>query len=68
MTIPLALQPEIEKGLLAQVTARGISLAIRARDCRSPGAGFLRTVDSARYRSGLIDACARVRGLLTADQ
>ena len=68
MTIALDLQPEIENGLLAQATARGVSLAdyvkeIVVREARvSP--------EPARPRTGqeLIDVCARVRGSLTDEE
>ena len=69
MTITLALQPEIEKGLLAQATARGVSLAdyvqeIVVRQAQVSPAPL--TVP--RTGQELIEACARVRGLLTDEE
>jgi hypothetical protein len=63
MTIALDLEPEIERGLLTQATARGLSLSdfVKARLLReahvSPELRFRRTGQE------LIDACAKVRGL-----
>jgi hypothetical protein len=68
MTITLDLQPEIERGLLAQAQARGVSLSdyvleIVAREAHvSPASPPLRTGQE------LIDACAKVRGLLTDEE
>ena len=69
MTITLALQPEIEKGLLAQATAQGVSLAdyvqeIVVRQARV----FLEPPTGPRTGQELIDACARVRGLLSDEE
>jgi len=68
VTITLDLQPEIEQGLLLQATARGVSLdefvkEIVVREARVPP-------ESSRPRTGqdLIDACAKVRGLLTDEE
>ncbi len=62
MTITLDLQPEIERGLLAQAQAKGVSLADYAREILSREAKLL---EKPLRRTGkeLIDACARVRGL-----
>lgn len=68
MTINLDLQPEIESGLLAQAAARGLSLAefvkeIVVREAQvSPGPTVKRTGQD------LIDACAKVRGLLSNEE
>lgn len=69
MTITLTLQPEIEKGLLDQAAARGISLT------DYPGEIVVRQAQASSEpqhapRTGqvLIDACAKVRGLLTDEE
>jgi hypothetical protein len=65
MTITLDLQPEIDRGLLAQAQAKGVSLAdeVLAREAKSAGA-------PARRRTGqeLIDACAQVQGVFTDEE
>lgn len=63
MTITLDLNPEVERGLLAQAQAKGVSLAayaeeILAREARAAG-------DERRTGQELIDVCAKLRGLLT---
>jgi len=65
MTINL--QPEIERGLLAQAHAQGVSLAEYVQQIVVREA---RPVENLRRRTGqeLIDACARVRGLLTDEE
>ena len=69
MTITLALQPEIEKGLLAQATARGVSLADYVQEIVVRQAqAFLEPLTMPRTGQELIDACARVRGLLTDEE
>ena len=64
MTITLDLQPEIEKGLLAQAAARGLSLAdylqeIVARQAQA----FPEPWHAPRTGQALIEACDKVRGL-----
>jgi hypothetical protein len=68
MTITLDLQPEIEKGLLAQATARGLSVddfvkEIVVREARLSPERLPR-----RTGQELIDASAKVRGLLTDEE
>ena len=71
MTITISLQPEIERGLLAQAQAKGISLTdyvqeIVAREAR---AGQTEpSLPPRRTGQALIDVCAEVRGLLTDDE
>lgn len=69
MTITLELQPEIEKGLLAQAVARGMSLADYLQEIVVQQA---RVSPESRHASrtgqALIDACAKVRGLLTDEE
>ena len=63
MTIPLDIQPDIERGLQAQVQAKGVSLAAYAGGPGTGGQG--RRAAPAPLGSG-IDRCLRqVRGLLT---
>jgi hypothetical protein len=69
MTITLTLQPEIEKGLLAQAAARGVSLAnylqeIVVRQAQASA----EPLHAPRTGQALIDACAKVRGLLTDEE
>jgi len=64
MILTLDLQLEIERGLLAQAQAKGVSLTeyaqeILAREAKPVGAHPRRTGQE------LIDACASIRGLLT---
>jgi hypothetical protein len=68
MPIPLELQRDIERGLAAQATARGLSLSnfvkeIVAREPRVPP-----ELPPRRTGQDLIDASARVRGLLTDEE
>ncbi len=67
MTITLDLQPEIEKGLLALATARGVSLGDYVKEIVIREA---RVSPEPARRTGqeLIDACAKVRGLLTDEE
>lgn len=66
MTITLDLQPEIENGLVAQAAARGVSLNEYVNEIVMQGAHVV-SPEAAHKRTGqeLIDACAKVRGLLT---
>ncbi len=64
MTIILELQPDVERGLLEQAQARGVSLAqfveeivLREAKRREPS--------ERRTGQDLVDACQSVRGLLT---
>jgi hypothetical protein len=68
MTITLDLQPETESGLLAQATARGVSLADYVKEIVVREAHA--SPEPARPRTGqeLIDVCAKVRGLLTDEE
>ena len=67
MTITLDLQPEIEKGLLAQARARGVSIneyvkGIVVREAHVSPEPAQRTGQE------LVDICAKVRGLLTDEE
>ena len=66
MTITLDLQPEIEKGLLAQAQAKGVSLTDYAQEVLAREANVITTPK--RTGQDLIDACAMVRGLLTDEE
>jgi hypothetical protein len=62
MTLTLDLQPEVERGLLAQAQAKGVSLTDYAQEILAREA---KPIEILRRRTGqeLIDACAKVRGL-----
>ena len=73
MTITLDLQPEIESGLLAQATVRGLSLSDYVKEIVVREANVSEVqlpAEPARRRTGqdFIDACAKVRGLLTDEE
>ena len=67
MTITVDLQPETERGLMAKAQAKGVSLADYAHEVLAREAG---PTESPCRRTGqeLIDACAKVRGLLTDEE
>jgi len=69
VTITLDLQPDIEGGLLAQAQAKGISLAAFVQEVLAREA---KAVQQPPRRTGtdqdLIDACAKVRGVLTDEE
>jgi hypothetical protein len=69
MTITLDLQPDIERGLLMQAQARGLSLTDFVREIVAREAKRVEPGPSPR-RTGqeLIDGSARVRGLLTDEE
>jgi len=64
MTLMIDLQPDIERGLMVQAQARGVSLADFAQEVL---AREVRLAETPSHRTGqdLIDASARVRGLFT---
>jgi hypothetical protein len=68
MTITLELQPEIEKGLLAQATVRGVSLIDYVKEIVVREAHV--SPEPPRQRTGreLIDACSKVQGLFTDEE
>ncbi|HXB67391.1 MAG TPA: hypothetical protein VNY05_04070 [Candidatus Acidoferrales bacterium] len=68
MTITLVLQPEIERGLLALAQARGVSLSDYVQEIVTREAHV--SPESLPRHTGqeLIDACAKVRGLLTDEE
>ena len=68
MTITLDLRPEIERGLLAQATARGLSLTDFVKEIVVREAHVSRERPPHRTGQELIDACAKVRGLLTEEE
>ncbi len=67
MIITIDLQPEIERGLLAQAQAKGVSLTDYAQEILAREA---HVSDASPRRTGqaLIDVCADVRGVLTDDE
>ena len=69
MTITLNLQPDIERGLLAQAQAKGVSLVTFAQEVLAREAKAVQPPPR-RTSTGqdLIDACAKVRGLLTDEE
>jgi hypothetical protein len=68
MTITLNLQPEIEKGLLAQATARGVSLLDYVNEIVVREAHMAPEPPRQRTGQSLVDVCAKVRGLLTDEE
>ena len=69
MTLTIDLQPETERGLLAQAQAKGVSLTDYAQEILAREA-HLFEAETALPRTGqaLIDVCAEVRGLLTDEE
>jgi hypothetical protein len=69
MTLTIDLQPEIERGLLAQAQAKGVSLTDYAQEILAREA-HVSEAEPAPPRTGqaLIDVCAEVRGLLTDEE
>jgi hypothetical protein len=74
MTLTLNLQPEIERGLLAQAQAKGVSLAdfaeevlTRALAIETTNTPALSTEKSSEAKT-LYDLFAPVRGLLTDEE
>ena len=71
MTLTLDLHPEIERGLLAQAKAKGISLADYAQEILMREAHVSEadpTLTLPRTGQALIDVCAEIRGILTDDE
>jgi hypothetical protein len=68
MTITLDLQPEIERGLLAQAQAKGVSLAAFAQEVLAREAKVAAAPPPRRTGQELIDVCAQVQGLLTDEE
>ena len=65
MTITLELLPEIERGLLAQAQAKGVSLADYAREVLARQAKGAGAPTQPRTGQELVDACAQVQGVFT---
>jgi hypothetical protein len=63
MTITLDLKPEIERGLLAQAQARGVSLKDYVQEIVAREVHVQEAPTSRQTGQELIDICARVRGL-----
>jgi hypothetical protein len=68
MTITLDLQPEIERGLLAQAAERGLSPSDFVREIVVREVHVSPERPNRRTGEELIDACAKVRGLLTDEE
>ena len=68
MTLTLNLNPEIEKGLLDQAAARGVSLTEFAQEVLAREAHLFPEPRPTRTGQSLIDICAKVRGLLTDEE
>jgi len=67
MTITLELQPDIERGLLAQALLQGLSLQDYVQQIVAREAHVSEPL-ARRTGQELIDICAQVRGLLTDDE
>lgn len=67
MTLKIDLRPEVERGLLERAQAKGVSIADFAQEILAREA---MAAESAKRRAGqeLVDACVRVRGLLTDEE
>lgn len=68
MTLTLDLQPEIERSLLAQAQAKGVSLADYAQEVLAREAKAVPSVANASEAKNLFDLFAPVRGLLTDEE
>lgn len=70
MTITLNLAPDIEQGLLAQAQDKGVSITDYVEEIIERQARQAARMSIAEKRNGqlLIDAFAKVRGLLTAEE
>ena len=70
MTITIDLQPEIERGLLAQAQAKGVSLTDYVQEIvvREARAGEAAGHPSRGEAQNLFDLFAPVRGLLTDEE
>ena len=68
MTITLDLSPEIERGLMAQAQAKGVSLTDYVEEIVAREANAPMTESSPRTGQALIDVCAQVRGVLTDEE
>lgn len=67
MTITIDLQPEVERGLLAQANARGVSLHDYAQQVLAREACVSPELEE-RTGQALVDVCAEVRGLLSDEE
>jgi len=70
MTITLDIQPEIERGLLAQAQARGLTLTDYVKEIVAREAHVFEGADNASQSEvkNLFELFAPVRGLLTDDE
>lgn len=68
MSITIYLQPEVERGLLAQAKAKGVSLTEYVAEIVAKQARH--SVEEMPVRTGqlLIDVCAQVQGVLTDEE
>jgi hypothetical protein len=65
MTITLDLQPDIERGLLAQAQLRGVSLQEYVQQIVTREAHVSPSGEPTRQAATLVELCEPVRGLLT---
>jgi len=70
MTFTIDLQPEIERGLLAQAQAKGVSLTDYVKEIVSREVQISTVGPAQPHRTGqaLIDVCAEVCGVLTDEE
>ena len=71
MTITLEIKPEIEKSLLTQAAARGVSLTEFAEEVLAREAHVADVEPEPlpeRTGQSLVDVCAEIRGLLTDEE
>ena len=70
MTLTIDLRPEIERGLLAQAQAKGVSLTDYVKEIvsREVQNSTARPAQPHLTGQALIDVCAEVRGILTDEE
>ena len=68
MTLTIDILPEMEQGLLAKAADRGLSLTAFVSEIVSREVPVALDVERRRTGQDLVDACAKVRGLLTDDE
>ncbi len=68
MTITVDIRPEVEAELARQAAARGRALEVHAATLLEDAVHLQAEPTSVRTGQALIDACAKVRGLLTDEE
>ncbi len=68
MIITLDIRPEVEAELVRQAAARGRAIEVHAATLLEDAVHLQAAAVPARTGQSLIDACAKVRGLLTDEE